>query len=282
MVVAGGNCACSIKRVRPSNPQSEYNTNPCKRRDAEKYDSAVLDRICDAVRGGANDHCLHLLIEGNDGEQTVRQLRPQPKRLFLVETAPAVSLHSLLLGSTRLPLIAKRRLALILANSLLQFHEGVWQSREWSKGHITFCYESADRLDYQRPYVTTCFDNFDPERNIADLNIFHRNPSILALGILLIEIHTGNPIESFRSAHDLGNGQEVNANTDWTVADRVVKSLDDCSLGYKGAIQACLDTPWVPAGQKVSLEDPLTRSGVYNDVVQPLEDELEYLFREKF
>ena len=282
MDLARRNCTYSIKRVGPSNPQLEYNTDLCKHRDAEKYDSAVLDRICDAVRDSANGHCLHLLIEGIEGEQTVRQLRPQPKRLLFLETAPAVSLHSLLLGSIRLPLIVKRRLALILANSLLQFHEGVWKSREWSKGHITFCYESADSLDYRRPYVTTYFDSSDSERKPLDLNTFHRNPSILALGILLIEIHTGSPIESFRSANDLSNGQEVNANTDWTVADRVVKSLDDCSLGYKGAIQACLDTPWVPAGQRVSLEDPLTRSGVYSDIVQPLEDELEYLFREKF
>ena len=251
MDVAGGNCHCSIERVRSSNLQSESNTDHCKRRDIEKYDSAVLDRICDAVRGGTNDHCLHLLIEGIDGEQTVRQLRSQPKRLLLLETSPAVSLHSLLLESIRLPLVVKRRLALVLANSLLQFHEGVWQSKEWNKGNITFCYDSADRLDYQRPYVNTYFDNFDLERNIPNLNMFHRNPSILALGVLLIEIHTGNPIESFRSTHDPSNGQEVNANTDWTIADRVVKSLDDCSLGYKGAIPACLDTPWVPAGQRV-------------------------------
>lgn len=76
------------------------------------------------------------------------------------------------------------------------------------------------------------------------------------------------------------NGQDANVNTDLTVADRVAKSLDDCSYNYKRAIQACLDTPWAAAGQKVSLDDPVIMSGIYEDVIRPLEDEITYLFRE--
>ena len=115
---------------------------------------------------------------------------------------------------------------------------------------------------------------------MSNLNVFHRNLSILALGILLIEIHTERPIESYRSTKDLMNGQDANVNTDLTVADRVAKSLDDCSYNYKRAIQACLDTPWAAAGQRVSLDDPVIMSGIYEDVIRPLEDEITYLFRE--
>ena len=219
-------------------------------------------------------------MEDIEEEQMMWQLRPQPKRLSYLNTPPAISLQSLLLDSTRLPLVVKRRLALILANSLLQLHEEVWRSRDWSKGQITFFYESAGDIDFQRPYITPCFENLDQDVTMIGFDTFHPNPSILTLGILLIEIHTGNPIETYRSSQDLTNGHEVNANTDWAVADRVAKTLDDCSLGYRGAIQACLDTSWLPAGQTVSLEDPIIRNGVYNDIVQPLEDELQYLFRE--
>ena len=250
--------------------------------EAKKYECAALDRICDALRKSMSmsSHCVNFLVEQASDEPTLWQLRPQPKRSTILESTPAISLQSLLYNSYRLPLITKRKLAVILARSLLQLHEGLWLGREWSKRQITFFYEAVDTIDYQRPYVTTSFDSTD--QDVPDFRLFHRNASILALGILLIEIHTGKPIEMYRTAKDLTNGSEVNANTDWSAADRVVKSLDDCSFGYKEAIQACLDTPWVPAAQRVSLDDELTRSGLFNDVVQPLEDELQHLFREKF
>lgn len=242
----------------------------------------MISKICDAIHRDVDKHCHYFLVENGEKDSTIWQLRPQPKRFLFLETAPAVSLESLLTEKIHLPLVVKRRLALILAKSLLQFHEGLWHSREWSKEQINFFHKSADHLDYQRPYVTTRFDTPPSVSKVPDLSIHHRNVSILALGILLIEIHTGNSIEFYRSPQDLTNGHEVNVNTDWMVADRVVKSLDDCSLGYRGAIQACLDTPWVAAGHKVDLEDSIVINGVYEDIIQPLEDELQYLFREKF
>ena len=248
-----------------------------KSSDVVKYDAAVINKICDVIHRDVHNHCLHFLVENAEKDPTVWQLRPQPKWYHFLETVPAVSLQLLLTEKAHLPLIVKRRLALTLAKSLLQFYEELWRSRKWSKEQINFLHESADHLDYHRPYVTTRFDKSTSDSKIPDLSFHHRNISILALGILLIKIHTGNSIECYRSSQD-----EFNINTDWMVADQVVKSLDDCSLGYRGAIQACLDTPWVAAGQKVDLEDPIVLNGVYKDIVQPLEDELQYLFREKF
>ncbi|KAL8921055.1 MAG: hypothetical protein Q9208_005946 [Pyrenodesmia sp. 3 TL-2023] len=248
--------------------------------EARKYECAALDRICDALRKGISSHCLNFLVEEAGEESTLWQLRPQPRQSTFLDSGPAISLDSIFYNSHRLPLIAKRKLAVILARSLLQLYEGLWLGTGWGKRQISFFYAAAGTIDYQRPYITTSFDGKD--QAVADFSLFHRNGSILALGILLIEIDTGKPIETYRTPEDLSNGTEVNANTDWTVADRVVKSLDDCSVHYKDAIQACLDTPWVPAGQRVSLDEELTRHGLYNDVVQRLENEVCYLARERF
>ncbi|KAL8904553.1 MAG: hypothetical protein Q9171_007011 [Xanthocarpia ochracea] len=245
-----------------------------------KYECAVVDCICDALRGGMSSHCLTFLVEDAGDEPTMWQLRPQLRQSTFLDSLPAVSLQSLLCNSHHLPLLAKRKLAVILALSLLQLHEGLWLGKEWSKRQISFFYATDNTIDYQRPYVTTRFDGNDQAE--PDFSFFHRNASILALGILLIEIHMGKPIELYRTPKDLTNGIMINANTDWTVADRTVKSLDDCSLGYKDAIQTCLDTSWVPAGQRVSLDDASTRNGFYNDVVRPLEDEVQFLVRKKF
>ncbi|ESZ91986.1 hypothetical protein SBOR_7643 [Sclerotinia borealis F-4128] len=245
-----------------------------------KDDRSLLQKICETVNcRGPIDQCLQLLVEDTGNDQMLWQLRSIPKRLPKFGAAQAESLQTVLEKSIKLPLVTKRRLAVIFAHSLLQLHESYWKNKEWNKHHIFFFHGITGTLDFQRPYLSTVFDTaIDEKKPVLDLNQFHRNPSILALGILLIEIHTGRLMENF---HTETERQEVNANTDWLVANRVVKTLEDCSLGYRDAIQSCLDTPWVPAGQRVNLEDAGTRAGVYQDVIKPLEDELTYLFREK-
>ncbi|KAG4034206.1 hypothetical protein MFRU_003g01790 [Monilinia fructicola] len=247
--------------------------------DSINNDGSLLQRICDTVEHkGPIDQCLQLLVEDTGNDQILWQLRSIPKRLPKSRVAEAESLQAVLATSTKLPLVTKRRLAVIFAHSLLQLHESFWKNKEWNKNYIFFFYGIDGALDFQRPYLSTAFDTAIDEKKLPlNLNRFHRNPSILALAILLIELHTGKLIETFRTDVET---QEVNTNTDWLVANRVVKTLEDCSLGYRDAIQSCLDTPWVSAGQRVTLEDVGTRAGLYHDVIKPLEDELAYLFRE--
>ena len=56
------------------------------------------------------------------------------------------------------------------------------------------------------------------------------------------------------------------------------KSLEDCSFNYKRAIQACLDTPWTAAGERVGLDNPVVVSGMYEDVIRPLEEDENCLY----
>ncbi|KAH8802414.1 hypothetical protein F5884DRAFT_823660 [Xylogone sp. PMI_703] len=240
--------------------------------EANKDDGALLDRICDALgRADYTCQCLQLLIENGEVDETVWQLRSLPKRLPNLELAQTESLGTVLRRSVKLTLANKRRLAVIVSHSLLQFHDSNWLRNNWNKDQIFFYCEPSGLLDFQRPYLSTEFyEDMSESNKQLDFDIFHRNPSILGLGILLIEIHTERPIESFRTKHEEAT---LNSNTDLLVA-RLFP-------GYRDAIQACLDTPWVPAGQRVNLEDTVTRVGVYQNIIQPLENELVYLFREK-
>jgi hypothetical protein len=207
------------------------------------------------------------------------QHRSRPKQLSFDAKTPAVSLKSVLLNGTLKSLVTKRKLALMLAKSLLQLSAKPWLSEKWNKEHITFFHESLGALALTKPYLSSVFGAGQDGSDRLDINQFHPCPSILSLGILLIEIDTMKAIESFRTSDDLTDGVEVNANTDWTTANRVVQSLENCSMPFRETIQACLDTPWVSAGQRVSLENAGTRNGFIRDVVQPLEKELEYLSR---
>lgn len=215
---------------------------------------------------------MHLLVEDLNGCQKLWRLRSQPSKLQILDRIPATSLESLLHENTRLGLKDKRRLALILSHSLLQYHDSAWLGSEWDKRHISF-FHLGDKLDLQRPYLSTCFNKTHLDIIDTEMTRFHRNPGILALGILLIEIDLERPIETYRTATD-----KINANTDWIVADRIAQSMDQCSDHYREAIRACLDIPWIPAGQNACLENPQTRDGLCDHVIDLLESEFNYLF----
>jgi hypothetical protein len=232
-----------------------------------------LNKICDAFEHGSNERRLGFLVENLDDCQKVWQLRSQQRKLQIIDSKPATSLESLIRTQSRLSLRDKRRLALIFAYSLLKYHDSEWLSDEWGKSSISFFYSSQEKPDLMRPYLSTRFDKSQSASSQMNMMKFHPNSSILALGILLIEMDLGKPIEAYRTATE-----DINVNTDMIVADRTVKSMDQCSDPYRGAIVACLKIPWVPAGQKVSLEDMETRNGLCINVVHPLERELEYLF----
>lgn len=239
-------------------------------------DRVELEKICDALRGRSNDQRVHLLVEHLNGQQKIWQLRSQPRELRVIDSKPPASLERLLQADVRLGLRDKRRLALILSHSLLQYHDSSWLCSEWGKGHISFFYLSGDKPGLQRPYLSTCFESPQPETVQTGMNRFHRNPGILALGIILIEIDLGRPIETYRTANE-----NVNVNTDWIIADSTVKVMNQCSEPYREAIRACLDITWVPAGHKVCLNDSQTRHGLYTNVISRLESEFDYLFPKK-
>lgn len=139
---------------------------------------------------------------------------------------------------------------------------------------MSFFYLSGDKPDLQRPYLSTHFDELWPEVFETNMNKFYQTPSISSLDILLIEIDLEKPIKTYRTTTD-----NVNLNTDWITVHNIVKFIDQCSEQYKKAIRACLDIPWMPAGQNVTLEDSKIRHDLYINVINPLESKLDYCFR---
>ena len=166
-----------------------------------------------------------------------------------------------------------RRLALVMAYSVLPVHESPWLSDRWSKERMHF-FSTKSGVDLRHPYMSVSFDQFPSGGEPPDLNCFHGNAGILRLGILLIEIHLWSPIGEFYTPEDRAR---LTPNTELHVARRVARSsMPDCSQEYRDAIDACLKVPWVPSGYRVSLEDPETQTGIFGDVVQPLEREVRF------
>lgn len=190
------------------------------------------------------------------------------------EAVPPISFETLL--SQPMPsLIERRRLALTFAYSLMQLHESPWLSGQWEKKRVHFFRMASGVPDLKRPFLSASFDQFPQGPEPVDLSRFHRNSGILRLGILLIEIHNWKPLETFRDDSDLIDGEST-PNTDMEVARRVLKTLKGyCFETYTSAIDSCLSMPWVSSISRVSLDDPETWSGMYRDIVQPLEKEVD-------
>jgi hypothetical protein len=235
--------------------------------------------LCEVIQTASSYcHCVNLLIE--QAAPQIWKTRGEPGKLHLLDFTKEIKLESIL-HSLPDELRAQRWLGVHLSHSLLHLHEGPWLNDSWGKEKITFFPHTTGDLDLDRTYVTTNIKPYTPQTQAVDLNQIHCNPSLLSLGIILIEIHTGKPIESFRLPEDLTNGTHVNVNTDFTAALRVAKSLRNCSMNYQEAVQACLSMPWRTPAQKVSLSDDATRDSVYQYIISPLEEDLEHMFRVK-
>ena len=225
-----------------------------------------------------NNCCLGMLVD----EEKLWHVKSQAKQLSFLDSLPTISLQELLQTSTKLPLREKRILAVVLANSSLQLCESPWFSKDWSKEDISFFYKSATHVDLKRPYLSTSFQNFPQDDDQDAMLRIHPNQSILALGILLLEIQLGKPIESQRAAEDLIDGQRANVNTDLTTALRLLEdSVDDIYEDYRTAIQACLNCNFVSPDQALDLENAEFRQAVYENIVAPLEQELYHGFKLK-
>lgn len=236
-------------------------TIPRREVDAESF--------CSLIRSAYGQQApLHLVFEGGKFWQTRAR-----RRSLAIDKQRDVTLSQLLANSThKFSLKEQRVLAVVLAHAALHCSTGPWLSEKWSKEHISFFrHDSATHLDVRHPFLRLRFDE-EVVESAEDLFCIHPNPRLLSLGILLLELYLEATIESQWSDTDLSNGQ-ANGNTNLTAALRLLEDSEDKVYeGYRAAIRACLEfdvaTP--------DTED--LRQKIYEDIVLPLELELEHGF----
>lgn len=174
----------------------------------------------------------------------------------------------------------KKILTVILCHSLLQLDGTQWLDRGWHADTITCAQDEelslakAPRFRLTRPYVsanimTTDMSLVIKTRGLAtDEPHCHPIPSLLNLGVLLLELYLNGPLESAADVERLANIQL------WAMS--VLGSCredKDMEPSYYNAIQFCLWPPWPPAGN-CSFENAKFRDEYYQKVVVPLEEAL--------
>ncbi|KAM0667766.1 hypothetical protein ACQRIU_003631 [Beauveria bassiana] len=243
--------------------------------------------ICKSITDSlSQSNRLHLLYDGD----RFKRLRPEPKNFGGYQIPQAVSLsvffqrqQELRGGLSVLPLKAKRILAVILATALLPFLETPWVQPSFSHSNILF----FQPLQYgELPSITKPFLDMEHvpliSGNQADdggahadpsisRHMVHPNASVLALGILLCELHYCKPVNAWKN-EEMGTGD---VNSSYYASIDILKSLElDAGVDYYLATKACLQWEYFPAGELTSFESVSVQKLFYQNVIKRLESEL--------
>ncbi|KAF3070179.1 Subtilisin E [Trichoderma lentiforme] len=239
--------------------------------------------LCQSITESlGQQNCLHLALEGG----IFQRLRPQPKTFGGDQMSRTVSLSALfqrqqeLRGKSALPLKGKRILAVTLAAALLPFLETPWIQPSFNHSHILF----VDPLeDGQLPDITKPFLAMEHVPIIAagraangvnadsSKHSVHPNASVLALGILLCELHYCTPIELMG---DDPHGTR-NVNSDYYTCLKLLNNLEaDAGRDYFLATRACLRWEYLPPGQDAAFESDDVQRLFYQNVIKRLEAEI--------
>ncbi|KAF5723718.1 hypothetical protein FMUND_1537 [Fusarium mundagurra] len=240
-----------------------------------------LAHICQSVTESLGQrNCLHFALQ--DG--TFQRLRPQPKTFGSDRVSRTVSLSAifnrqqeLLRGESVLPLKGKRVLAATLASALLPFLETPWLQPSFNHSKIQFFEprQDGELPDITKPFLalehvpTISGHNKDNGENPdASKHMVHPNASVLALGILLCELHYCTPVELM--AKDPHAARNVNDDL-YTCLDKLQVLEDDAGVDYYLATKACLSGEYYPLGKPTDFEDISVQRLFYQNVVKRLE-----------
>ncbi|RFN43276.1 intracellular serine protease [Fusarium flagelliforme] len=237
--------------------------------------------ICQSITESLGQrNCLHFALE----EGIFQRLRPQPKTFGSDRVSRTISLSALfnrqkelLRGESVLPLKGKRILALTLASALLPFLETPWLqfSFDHSKIHFFEPMKDGELPDITKPFlslehVPTASTRTTHSSEDADSlkHIVHPNASVLALGILLCELHYCIPVELMSK----GSNAEKGVNDDmYTCLNKLEDLEDDAGVDYYHATKACLTGEYYPTGERANFEDVSVQRLFYQNVVKRLE-----------
>lgn len=178
--------------------------------------------------------------------------------------------------SNLLDLRQRRELALVLVHGLLTLGNP-WLAEKWTKADIYLFWSPGNQLVVSEPFILSDMRQPHQISQASSLDAPHPIPSVLSLGIVLLEIETGKSIESMRTESDYldPDAQLIDEYTDQTAALRAAKALSTSTPDYQEAVLACLcESTWADFDD-LSQED--ARKKLYELVVDRIEGELESL-----
>lgn len=159
------------------------------------------------------------------------------------------------------------QLAVFIAKSVLQFHKTPWLPEMPSSRDIFFI-QSGSFFYYDRPFLMAKSEKSEGKSRTVSLI---RNPALLALGVLLIELLRGQAIESLQAPEEI-LGDDLYPLSIYMTARRLLGEVSQASSNYGSAVRRCIDGEFQE--KDLDLENEDVRHDVYCGVVALLEEDL--------
>ncbi|KAH6878005.1 hypothetical protein BKA58DRAFT_465733 [Alternaria rosae] len=168
----------------------------------------------------------------------------------------------------------KCTLALTLASAVYHLYNTPWLEESWGLDDI--CILSQSVLSDQ-PYISRDFPaTATPPAHSQRMRII-KNSIIFALGVALLEISYGKPLQTFVTKEDLDDATGNRTTfTEYLIAVRLAEGLRTRELtNYADATQRCIHCNF--EASVFSLDDDDFRERFYQGVIMPLRKDYEYV-----
>lgn len=242
-----------------------------------------LQTLCETIQRLSQpqtDSCVGYLLDSANEKHGVFLANASPDKPQ--DKWKAYTLRDLLTGKAtngaRLTQYDKLRIAVDLASSVLQLHQTPWLDESLGLENVYFVQQPRlpPPMIYEHPFVSRDISITLPSsaaNTQRPTSRVIRNQTLFALGVLLIELWYGEPIEDLRTTPD--EDWQGTPSIAWCTAERIVENELEFEAGkrYSDAVRRCIRCDF---DRKVNdLENKGFQQAVFNGVVVPLQTTLQ-------
>ncbi|XPS78885.1 hypothetical protein M3J09_010884 [Ascochyta lentis] len=175
----------------------------------------------------------------------------------------------------------KLRVAVDLASGVLQLHNTPWLSEDWKQSDVWFVHHPGLPRSsiYEHPFVCRELSQIAVQQDMGTSTKVYRvirNRTLYILGIVLIELCYGKPMQALEEPDDVQC--EGTPGISWCTADRLIRTKDlENHIGkrYADAVRRCVYCDF--GVDEANLEDATFQQVVYQEVVEKLEVSLQHV-----
>ncbi|KAJ4250661.1 hypothetical protein NW762_011920 [Fusarium torreyae] len=269
--------SAQVSKVEPLQPSLELELEEVPK---QSIPSAMTLDLCTRIREPTpltEEFCYGQIIDSSAPPTNIYAVYPTLPSKYREQCDRTIISLSEVLGQNHRCMVLSEQdrlnLAVTISSSLLQLHGSAWMP-EVFRSRDVYLVQSADDPICDRFFVlrTLPHDDTSMEDSYTALDST-RNKTLFYLGVLLIELALGRPLEQLRSDRDRsGIGSQFF--TDYRTTKRLVDQVNSrIGPNYGSAISRCIDGEF--HGRKVGLEDEDLSHDVYAGVVALLEKDVQ-------
>lgn len=256
-----------------------------KRQKTSRY--MKITQLCQPIRKSRpSERRLQLRVDGQG-----RLLKLVSNKCCFAVDKPPISLQEFMLFRSRsFTDKTKRILAVLLSYAVLHLYGTAWLASHWDPSNVYFFTTTTAKIPLQ-PFIQAslaarsdtssllasslnCDTNEqDPDDIDPDDLLVHQCPTLVSLGVMLLELFLATPFEILAQKSGVYPANRMNFTDADTVFQNYKAEIPRNSQFYY-AVEKCLDPSVWEDEEAIRLDDHTMRKTIYQEVVQPLEDEL--------